>query len=306
MKTITTISMILFFGFVSQHIIAQESLEQQIERQVKEQLRADLEKINEAIELNNMTIEEAAAEKERIAESYAIIIERRLDSSRLAGDIAKMREDQNHKTSRSKYYHRKWFTKSDLVVALGFNNAISDGGSLNDSPYKFGGSRFFELGWAYKSRISKTPNVFSLKYGISLQFNGLKPTDNQYFVQNGNETSLDVFPLELRKSKLTITNLVAPVHFEFGSSQNRFKIGLGGYAGFNIGTRQKLKYTREGDRVKDKIKRSYNASNIVYGLSGYCAFGETAVYLKYDINPLFKNQTVSQRNISLGVRFDMD
>ncbi len=50
-------------------------------------------------------------------------------------------------------------------------------------------------------------------------------------------------------------NLVFPVHFEFGpskkvesprsvwfSTHNKFKIGLGGYAGVNLGERQKLKY----------------------------------------------------------------
>lgn len=38
-------------------------------------------------------------------------------------------------------------TYSDFVMALGLNNAIIEGQSLNDSPYKIGGSRFFEMGW---------------------------------------------------------------------------------------------------------------------------------------------------------------
>ncbi len=81
---------------------------------------------------------------------------------------------------------------------------------------------------------------------------------------------------------------------------------MGGYAGFNIGTRQKLKYEVEGDRVKDKIKRSYNASDLVYGLSSYIAFDDIALYVKYDLSPIFKDQAIDQNNISLGLRFDMD
>jgi hypothetical protein len=149
--------------------------------------------------------------------------------------------------------------------------------------------------------------------------NGLKPKNNQYFVMNGDETSLEEFPSELTKSKLLITNLVFPVHFEVGpskkienkeyfrySTDNKFKIGIGGYAGFNIGTRQKLKYKVDGDKVKDRIKRDYNTSNLVYGLSSYISFDDVALYAKYDLSPLFKDQVVDQNNISLGLRFDMD
>jgi hypothetical protein len=113
--------------------------------------------------------------------------------------------------------------------------------------------------------------------------------------------------------------LVFPVHFEFGpskridkdtyfrySTDNQFKIGIGGYAGFNIGTRQKLKYELDGERIKEKQKRDFNTSNVVYGLSGYIAFGDTALYVKYDLSPIFKDQVIDQNNISIGVRFDMD
>ncbi len=149
--------------------------------------------------------------------------------------------------------------------------------------------------------------------------NGLKPTDNRYFTKEVGQTILKEFPNNLNKSKLTITNLVLPVHFEFGpskkterkdyfrySTRNKFKFGIGGYAGFNIGTRQKLKYIIDGQRQKDKIKGGLNSSGLVYGLSSYVSFGSAALYVKYDLSPIFKDQTVKQNNISLGVRFDMD
>ncbi len=219
--------------------------------------------------------------------------------------------------NKPKKYDRR--TLSELVIAVGFNNAIVDGEKLDDSPYEFGGSRFFELGWAWKTRVFKESNFVRFKYGFSLQMNGLKPTDNQYFIQNEDQTSLDVFNSDLKKSKLTITNLVVPIHFEFGPSKKidndnyfrytthkQFKFGIGGYAGFNIGTRQKLKYSLDGDNVKDKLKRDYNTSNLVYGLSTYIAFNTTALYVKYDLSPIFKNQTIDQNNISVGIRFDME
>lgn len=301
MKTLFTITLTVIFGLSSSTLLAQETSQQKIEREVKEKLRESLENLNEAVELKQLSAEEAAARKEAIAMDFARQLEILLDS---VNDEANVTEHQSH--NKTKFYSKNWFHYSDLLIAVGFNNAISENASLDNSPYKFGGSRFFEIGWVHKRRLTQSSNALSLKYGVSFQFNGLKPADNMYFVQDGDQTYLDVFPLDLKKSKLTITNLVAPIHLEIGSSTSRFKFGMGGYGGFNIGTRQKLKYTRDGDRVKDKIKNSYNASNLVYGLSAYCAFGDAAVYVKYDLNPLFKNQAVEQRNVSLGLRFDMD
>lgn len=126
------------------------------------------------------------------------------------------------------------------------------------------------------------------------------------------------FDFELDKAKLRMDNLVFPMHFEFGPSRlketedkkryslrNQFRLGLGGYGGFNLGTRQKLKYERNGDRVKDKLKRGYNTNTFVYGLSAYAGIDGVLVYMKYDLNPIFRNAAVDQRNISLGLRFDL-
>ena len=114
-------------------------------------------------------------------------------------------------------------------------------------------------------------------------------------------------------------NLVFPVHFEFGPSKlkenddtirycirNQFRFGIGGYGGLNLGTRQKLKYEIDGDKVKDKLKRDYNTSNLVYGLSAYAGFDSMLLYVKYDLNPIFQDAVVEQHNISLGLRIDLN
>jgi hypothetical protein len=210
-------------------------------------------------------------------------------------------------------------TYSDLVIAFGINNTIIDGQSLNDSPYELVGSRFFEIGAGWRTRVFKNSNFMRLGYGFSFQFNGLQPKDNQYFTADGSETTLEEFDVDLRKSKLRMDNLVFPVYLEFGPSKrtesetkmryslrNQFRLGIGGYGGFNIGTRQKLKYDRNGERVKDKLKRGYNTNDLVYGLSAYMGIDGVLLYAKYDLNPLFKDATIEQRNISFGLRFDLN
>ena len=210
-------------------------------------------------------------------------------------------------------------TTSDIVLAFGFNNALADGQTINDSDFKLGGSRFFEIGWAWKTRVFNNSNWLRVKYGLSFQFNGLKPTENRYFVQDEDITRLEISELDLDKSKFRMDNLVVPVHFEIGpsktydsngykrfTSDGEFKIGLGGYGGFNIGERQKLKYNENGDNQKRKNKSSFNTNSLVYGLSSYISFGGTAIYAKYDLNPIFESPNKELHNFSLGLRFDVD
>lgn len=210
-------------------------------------------------------------------------------------------------------------TTSGPMLAFGLNNVITEGSSLDDSDFKVAGSRFFEIGWVWKTRIIKNSNFLRIKYGLSFQFNGLKPTDNRIFVDTGEQTELESYPLHLDKSKFRMDHLVVPVHFEFGpshkteykdhfrySAYDAFKVGIGGYAGINLGTMQKLKFTEDGEKQKHKMKSNYNTQNFVYGVSAYIGWGSGSVYAKYNLNPIFKDNAVEQRNISLGLRIDLD
>jgi hypothetical protein len=358
MQTITKCLVLLILSLSITQVRAQEetkssnkqkienlqSVKQTIKNEERELLKAEVEAINQRLDNGEISQGEANRLKKEAAKKHALNIENKIaiidnkiallgrnDNSILGDDgdepgfsisIGKENDDDKtfyigRKNSKVRRYDRR--TSSDLVLAFGLNNVIIEGSNLDDSPYKIGGSRFFEIGWAWKTRVFKNSNWLRFKYGYSFQINGFKPKNNKFFVQNGNETTLEEFQYDLAKSKLTITNLVFPVHFEFGpskridrddyfrySTRNKLKIGLGGYAGFNIGTRQKLKYTADGEKIKDKIKRNYNTSDFVYGLSSYIAFGDTALYIKYDLSPIFKDQVIEQNNISVGLRFDMD
>ncbi len=315
-----------------------KSSKEQIIKEEKEALRKEVEAINKRLDNNQITYAEAERLKKEAAEKRALNIENRI--AIIDNKIALIERNQNDtlvdQTDRltisffggedifniifddhkPKYDRR---TYSDFVLAFGLNNVIVDGQSLNDSDFKIAGSRFAEIGWAWKTRVFKETNWLRIKYGFSFQFNGLKPTDNRYFVDTGKETELMEFPTELNKSKFRMDNLVFPVHFEFGpskkiekeeyfrySTRNKIKIGLGGYAGFNLGVRQKLKFNEEGEEVKQKLKGNYNVNSFIYGLSGYIGWREAALYVKYDLNPIFKDNPVDMRNVSLGLRFDMD
>ncbi|HAT66020.1 MAG TPA: hypothetical protein DCS66_15725 [Flavobacteriaceae bacterium] len=319
-----------------------EASKEAIINEEKDLLKGEVENINKRLENNQITEAEAEQLKNAAAEKHALNIENRI--AIVDNKIALIQRnntveviDDDDRTVLSfglggkdkdgfiylgrKYKERKYDrrTTSDFVLAFGLNNAIGDRQSLNDSDFKIGGSRFAEIGWAWKTRVFNESNWLRVKYGISFQFNGLKPTDNRYFVDTGDMSELQTFDGDLDKSKFRMDNLVIPVHFEFGPSNkieketyfryntyNKIKVGLGGYVGLNLGARQKLKFDEEGESVKQKLKANYNTNNVIYGLSGYIGWRDTALYVKYDLNPIFKDNTIDLHNVSLGLRFDMD
>ncbi|WP_299338232.1 hypothetical protein [uncultured Psychroserpens sp.] len=315
-----------------------ELLKKTIQEEEREFLKKEVEFINQRLDKGEITKEEAEQLKKEAAQKRALNIENRLAIVDNKIELLKRNDglyDENNdetlsfgislgefngfkinRNNRPRKYDKR--TTSDLVFAIGFNNAIGDGQKIGDE-YSFLGSGFVELGWAWKTRVFEESNAVRLKYGFSIQWNKLTPKDDRYFVQNGNTTTLEAFPSELKESEFRVTNLVFPVHFEFGPSKkverknyfrydtsDRFKIGIGGYAGFRIGTQQKLRFKEDGDRVKQKIRRNYNVSPFVYGLSAYVGYGGVGIYAKYDLNPLFEDQSFDQNNLSLGFRFDLD
>ena len=355
MKTISTYLVLLLICFMANTIVAQDNYKDKIETlkeqkekitlEEKEALKVEVESINKRLEKSEITTDEANKLKDEAARKRALNIENRLaiiDNEialleRNKGEVLDVEEDDNswddddgvtiridgdeweitdNKYGWSKYGRR---TYSDFIVAFGLNNAIIEGQSLNDTPYKVGGSRFFEMGWAWRTRVFKKSNAVRFHYGFSFQFNGLKSKDNLYYVVNDQgETVQEEFPSNLNKSKLKLDNLVFPIHFEFGPSRTRisgnhvkyslrhqFRIGLGGYGGFNMGTRQKLKYNENGSNQKLKIKGGLNSNPFIYGLSAYMGVDCFLLYVKYDLNPIFKSPSVEQRNISMGLRFDI-
>ena len=209
-------------------------------------------------------------------------------------------------------------TTSQFVFAAGLNNLVTDGAVAN-SDFRYWGSHFYEWGITYNTRIAKENNLLHFKYGFSVVYNNLRPTENRWFVDNGTTTDLEVNPLHMGDSRLRNVNLVIPMHLEFDFSGKTIKndktyynthkswrLGIGGFAGLNFKTKQVIEYDIDGYESRNVTKGSFNTNDFIYGLSTYVGYRSTSLYLKYDLSPLFKDNPVAQNNISLGVRFDFN
>jgi len=338
-----TIYLILFFFLVVSKVVGQETFESQakkiadkiekITRDEKEILKQEVEAVNVQLSEGKITQEQAEKRKKELAEARAVIIEEKVTlAQNELNDLVQAKVDGKIKEDSSKVYmisfkHKKRDkdsiygekrTTSQFVFAMGLNNTLADG-KLQDSNYRFMGSHFYEWGFTYNSRLLKNDNLLHAKYGLSLMYNNIRPTDNRSFVVDGDQTNLVTNPTHLTESRFRNVYLAVPVHLEFDFTKaeenngktyfrthKSFRFGIGGYAGINVKSKQILKFEEEDLKYKTTIKGDYNVNNFVYGLSSYIGYRELSLYFKYDLNPLFENNLVKENNISLGLRVDLN
>lgn len=309
---------------------------EQISAQEKENLKKQVEEVNKLWDKNEITKQQADEQKIELATKSAKSIENQVaQQQNLLNQLVKDKVDgklyaNDSEDKKNKFVFKVDFKKdstrksekrttSQFVFAIGVNNLVTNN-QLDKSDFGYLRSRFYEWGLTYNTRLSKTSNIAHIKYGYSVQYNDLQASENRVFQKNGNQTILVNSPIALRHSRLRNVNLVFPVHFELDFSKTKtindakvyqshqgFRLGLGGFAGFNLKTKQILRYNDPfGNTVRQKTKGDFNVNDFVYGISSYIGFGETTLYAKYDLNEVFKNNDVKQNNVSLGMRFDFN
>jgi hypothetical protein len=235
------------------------------------------------------------------------------------GDLEEKNERRNHRWKNKSKKQRS--TTSQFVFAMGINNVLNNNkiSSLNDSEYQFWQSHFYEVGWTWKTRFTKKPSQFYFKYGVSFLWNNLRLEENRIHVKNGDITEIQIFENKLSESRLRHVQMNFPMHLEWDLSKNKtykdgrvkdrtnnaIRLGVGGFVGFKLGTRQYLEYKdANGVDIEEVQFDNFNMNTVNYGLSAYLGYKSTSFYVKYDMNSLFKN--TDTRNISLGIRLDLN
>jgi hypothetical protein len=336
-----TIYLALFLCLLANKTMAQETFEdkakaiaEKIENITKEEkaaLKAEIESVNKELEAGTITKEQADAKKLLLAETRSKNIETRVGQAQEElKELVNQKVEGKIKEGKNQYFsivikhdsirkiRGEKRTTSQFVFAAGVNNLVTDG-SVANSDFRYWGSHFYEWGFTSNTRLFKNDNLLHLKYGMSVMYNNLRPTDNRVFVTNGNQTYLENFQYNLKDSRLRNVYLTLPLHLEFDFTKTKDKdgkkvfrthesvrFGIGGYAGVRVKSKQKLCYEIDGNDISVKEKGDFNVNDFTYGLSTYIGYGETSLYLKYDLNPMFKDNAIKQNNISLGVRFDLN
>lgn len=307
-----------------------------ITKEEKDALKKEVDSVNKRLESGVINLEQADRQKLDFAEFRANNIERRtaaaqeelrnLVQQKVDGQIgvAKTNDFSGFKISynngkRDTIVHSEHRTTSQAVFAFGLNHLLTDG-AMAHSDYRVWKSKFYEFGITFNTRLAKDHNLLHAKYGLSVQLNNLRPTEKRVFQQDGHQTNLVAPEIGLRDSRLKSINMVVPLHLEFDftkpkvvdgvkkfATHESFRVGIGGYGGFNVGNRQFTKYNNEhGNTVKSKEKGDFNVNDFVYGLSGYVGYKSVSLYAKYDLQPFFSDNAIDQNVLSFGMRFDLN
>ncbi len=305
-------------------------------------LKETIKDITRRLNAQEITAEEAQKLKEKAAHNSAKTIQSRIApiekslQNLIKNDVVDktLYKEENYKrfsiggfdVDYTKHYnrrsHKKYWsrrTHTYTVLSLGLNNIATNNnlGGIDNSAFDFWKSRYIEIGSNSKTRIFKNGGLFYFDFGFSFISSMLYPKQNQFFEINGTTTDLKVHSENLDKSKFKNLQLIFPAYLEMDFSRpyrdddqmrfrpNRgFKMGFGGFLGVNLKTKQVLKYDINDVKVRDVKKGDFNVSNFLYGLNAFIGHRDTSFFVRYYLNPLFKNNNIDQNNVAFGLRFD--
>lgn len=199
------------------------------------------------------------------------------------------------------------FHNSQLVFAMGNQFIIEDGDFAGYSTGWNLGST--ELGITWELGLDRGRH-FNFRYGTSVLWQKLIFNGDNFFVDQGDVTTVEQFSVELDKAKFRQTSLIAPLFLEYSAHRNGnrwdkgFKLGAGGFVGVTMNTVQKLKYEDGGQDIKTKVNANYNTENLLYGLNAYIGVDDFSVFGRLHLNELFRDNPVEQQVINFGIRWD--
>ena len=215
----------------------------------------------------------------------------------------------------------KYRTQTFPFIAGGFGN-VSDDGAFANSDFGYLRSGFFEWGLAFRRPFNEDKNLLGLRYGVSFSYNSITPTQNNILHDNGNgETFLvDSGIADMKRGRTYFRNSYVniPIALDFDFSTKTYNhanrkfdtnpginFGLGGYVGYNINSKQFIRYEEDGYKYTIKEHGKWNVNDFNYGVMAYIGYTNLKLYAKYDLQPVFKNNPTDQKYWSLGLMIDL-
>ena len=215
---------------------------------------------------------------------------------------------------------------SKIAIELGMNNYLENGdfSDANGAPYAVRpwGSWYVALGWSRANYVSRT---LFFEWGGNFSWYNFKLEDDQILIHKGPDmVEFNPLPSEYngKKSKLTASffNVSFVPMFDFSHNKRKvkslesgsikienykkqgFKIGVGVYGGYRLGSHSKIKFRKDGDTDKDKEHSSFYLQNWRYGLRMRMGIKSLDLFFNYDLNDLFSEGRGPELNaFSFGI-----
>jgi hypothetical protein len=213
---------------------------------------------------------------------------------------------------------RRWGrTWQSFNFDLGTNNYLEDGkfpGSDKLYSVRPWGSWYIGFSSVQSTRIARR---FFLQWSLGMNWYNFKFENDDVKIiktDDGVVFAHDDRDADFIKSKLTASYINAALipMLDFGDNgrkhrfwedSNSFRIGVGPYIGYRVGSHTKQVYN-DGGREKDKNRDSLHLNNFRYGARLQLGFRSTDLFFNYDISELFAEEKGPKLNaFSFGVIF---
>ncbi|NEM98811.1 outer membrane beta-barrel protein [Pontibacter burrus] len=215
---------------------------------------------------------------------------------------------QDKDTVKYKHVENYKATRYNFDIDLGLNNFIDNENSQFVPDLKPMGSRYISLNSHLISQIGGKKSPFYIVSGLEFAFNNYMFDKNVIIQDIDDETVFTkIEDISYEKSKLATSSVNIPLmpmlKFKRANGKDGFHIGAGGFAGYRLGSHSKLKYERDGNTIKDKDRGSFNLTDFQYGATGVIGYNNLTLFVKYNMNDMFKENRGPQVNvISFGLR----
>jgi len=264
---------------------------------------------------------------------------KKVDVNQILGDVIKEVEEQEEKTKQEEKYVYRYNSNSGLIeitfekhptdtlvvkqkkprrfrrylaIDIGLNSYLENGRNPSEENKNYGlslgRSRFISLGTYGSMKIGKLSSPLSLHFGLEFSWYNFMFENNNYIVEG--ETAVEFqdyqedFGETLSKSKLTIPYMNLPLRIELITKDKQgkqaFKLGIGGYVGYRIGSYRKVK---DNGRNKERSHNNFYLNSWRYGVETHLGFRDFTLFVKYDLNELFATDKGPKLNaFAFGIR----
>jgi hypothetical protein len=213
------------------------------------------------------------------------------DGDTIRSEIVRRKRESKPKLS----FFKKSGDEDMLELDLGNNNYLENGSLPGDKGAVYGlipfNSNIVNLRWMKRVVGQPGKTRFSGSVGLELSWNNYKFDQNVIIGKDSAGVTFEPFDVGQKKikSKLAISWLNVPLMLHYNSRKSSFHMALGGFAGYRLGSRNKIKFSENGVTKKEKEYTNFYLNSLQYGLRFQFGFHDVDFFAAYNLNSLFSS-----------------
>lgn len=235
-------------------------------------------------------------------------------------DITEHRKNNDDEKSKSKNFRlRDKGIRSFTNIELGFNNYLQNDALPEGEDYRLKPFGSYTLGVNFIGKTNVLGPLF-LEWGPGLSYHQFRMEEPSFRIRkDADQVAFEqIQGVEALKSQFNATyinfSLMPSIDLGWfgGKKKRRFygdwrgyssrsvRMGLGGYAGYRVGSRSRFEYKEGGNKNKDIERSDYYLNSWRYGIKAQVGWRGIDLFATYDLNPLFASNRGPGNNAELN------